>query len=74
MNSLKPQGIDDVLKYLTSEYSNGNLTNNNIQDYVNQLRQTIKDNSNNPNFVNEMRCLYKQASELVSDIEGEEKK
>ena len=69
---MKPQGIDDILKYLTSEYSNGNLTNNNIQDYVNQLRQTIKDNNNNPNFVNEMRNLFKQASELDSD--DEEKK
>ena len=65
MNS--SQGIDDILNYLTNEYINGRLTAQNIQDYVNQLKQTISDKEKNPEFVKEMRSLFNSASRLSDD-------
>ena len=70
MDNLKPEGIDDVLSYLVSEYNKGNLRDDNINEYVCRFNKILKENENNKEFVEDTRRILNSAK----DLNEEEKK
>ena len=62
--NIRPGGIDDMMKYLVSEYQKGNLDNNNIDEYVNRVRSMIHDNADNVEFVNDTRNLFNNVKNI----------
>ena len=57
--SIRPGGIDDIMNFLVTEYFKGNLRddNNSIDEYVNTLREMMKENAEDEKFTNDMRLL-----------------
>ena len=71
MDNLKPEGINDVLSYLVSEYNKGNLRDDNINEYVQKFNQILKENEDNKEFVQDTRRILNSAKDLDT---SEEKK
>ena len=64
MENLKPEGIDDVLSYLVSEYNKGNLRDDNINEYVCKFNKILKENEENKEFVEDTRRILNSAKDL----------
>ena len=62
--SLDMNGIDDILNYLSNEYSNGNLHDGNKVEYTRWLLDQLNQKKSNQSFVNEMNTLFKNVSNI----------
>ena len=64
--SIRPGGIDDIMNFLVTEYIKGNLRddNNSIDEYVNTLREMMKDNSDDEKFTNDMKNLFNDVKDV----------
>lgn len=65
-NNLRPGGIDEMMNYLVKEYMAGRLGEDeeSINKHVDQIRQTLKDNGDNRQFVEQTRMLFNDVKDI----------
>ena len=64
--NIRPGGIDDMMKFLVSEYLKGNLRDeeNSIDEFAGRIQKMLNDNAEDKNFVDSTRNLFNDVKDV----------